>query len=212
MIKNKKPIADVDILPIDTPFWECTPVFTNLSMVISWEILTFFMGTTNRRSNFAYYAHLLTMISAEESVSTKRGIDIRTKTCEAQLSLSSLESIWGMKRKQACNMLDRMEQLGLVRRTSDNVSSVVNLTNIWGLWSETGCHQNLSHIRKLHELKLDNDKRLAMEKAAAKSGTATAAEPVKANAEVKTTPAVAVSSQTASQMPSETSADVDESA
>ena len=89
---------------------------------------------------------------------------------------------------------------------------MVNLTNIWGLWSETGCHQNLSHIRKLHELKLDNDKRLAMEKAAAKSGTATAAEPVKANAEVKTTPAVAVSSQTASQMPSETSADVDESA
>ena len=157
------------IFPIDTPFWKGTPAFTDCSLVISWETLQFFMEKTNGRYNFVYYLHILTMLTSGHKSEMKRGIKVETHACEAQLSVTSLESIWGIKRKQGRNLLDRMEHLGLIKRTSDNVSSVVNVTNIWGIYDNAGCHQNPLHIRRLHELKLQNDQTLAKAKAEAKA-------------------------------------------
>ena len=207
MSTSNKSTVETDTLPIDTPFWEGKPTFTNASLVISWEILQFFMEKTNGRLNFVYYAHLLATITTDHKSEMQRGIKVETNTCEAQLPVASLEALWGMKRKQGRNLLDRMEQLGLIKRTSDNVSSVVNLTNLWGIWTETRMFKNESHIHNVHELKLKNDLLLAQSKAEAKTAAEAKEKEVSPSPLSPNPPVGADKPQTATESPSEAISD-----
>lgn len=59
-----------------------------------------------------------------------RGIRVDTGTCQCSLSVSSLEEVWGIKRKQGRNLLDKMEQQGLISRSSDFVTSIVDVVSV----------------------------------------------------------------------------------
>lgn len=77
-----------------------------------------------------YYLYILHTMTIGDKSQMVRGIRVDTGTCQCSLSLSSLEEVWGIKRKQGRNLLDKMEQLGLISRSSDFVTSIVDVVSV----------------------------------------------------------------------------------
>ena len=135
---------ETSILPIDN-FWDQEISFDVASLRLTADQIRFFFGTTNGRPNFQYFLFILATMTFDREKEMIRGLEVKTTTCERQLSVSSLEVLWGMKRKQARNLLGKMEQLKLIRRTSNNVTSVVNVTCVWGVWKNGYKLENKQH-------------------------------------------------------------------
>lgn len=132
------------MLPIDN-FWEHEISFDVASLRFTSDQIRFLFGTTNGRPNIQYFFHALAAMTVGSKKETVRGVEVKTSTCERQLAVASLEALWGMKRKQARNLLDKMEQLKLIRRTHDNVTSIVNFTSVWGIWKNNESMKNPKH-------------------------------------------------------------------
>ena len=132
------------MLPIDN-FWEHEISFDVASLRFTSDQIRFLFGTTNGRPNIQYFFHALATMTVGSKKETVRGVEVKTTTCERQLAVASLEALWGMKRKQARNLLDKMEQLKLIQRTHDNVTSIVNFTSVWGVWKNNESMKNPKH-------------------------------------------------------------------
>ena len=117
------------ILPINS-FLEKSFPFTDITLHLSADAITFLMGTTKGRLNLMYYLYILHTMTIGEKSQMVRGIRVDTGTCQCSLSVSSLEEVWGIKRKQGRNLLDKMEQLGLISRSSDFVTSIVDVVSV----------------------------------------------------------------------------------
>ena len=117
------------ILPIDS-FLEKSFPFTDITLHLSADAITFLMGTTKGRLNLMYYLYILHTMTIGDKSQMVRGIRVDTGTCQCSLSVSSLEEVWGIKRKQGRNLLDKMEQLGLISRSSDFVTSIVDVVSV----------------------------------------------------------------------------------
>ena len=117
------------ILPIDS-FLEKSFPFTDITLHLSADAITFLMGTTKGRLNLMYYLYILHTMTIGDKSQIVRGIRVETGTCQCSLSVSSLEEVWGIKRKQGRNLLDKMEQLGLISRSSDFVTSIVDVVSV----------------------------------------------------------------------------------
>ena len=117
------------ILPIDS-FLEKSFPFTDITLHLSADAITFLMGTTKGRLNLMYYMYILHTMTIGDKSQMVRGIRVDTGTCQCSLSVSSLEEVWGIKRKQGRNLLDKMEQLGLISRSSDFVTSIVDVVSV----------------------------------------------------------------------------------
>ena len=144
MSKTVNKSAETDVLPIDN-FWEHEISFDVASLRFTSDQIRFLFGTTNGRPNIQYFFHALATMTVGSKKETVRGVEVKTTTCERQLAVASLEALWGMKRKQARNLLDKMEQLKLIRRTHDNVTSIVNFTCVWGIWKNNESMRNPNH-------------------------------------------------------------------
>lgn len=144
MSKNVNKSAETDVLPIDN-FWKHEISFDVASLRFTSDQIRFLFGTTNGRPNIQYFFHALATMTVGCKKETIRGVEVKTTTCERQLAVSSLEALWGMKRKQARNLLDKMEQLKLIRRTHDNVTSIINFTCVWGIWKNNESMKNPQH-------------------------------------------------------------------
>lgn len=117
------------ILPIDS-FLEKSFPFTDITLHLSADAITFLMGTTKGHLNLMYYLYILHTMTIGDKSQMVRGIRVDTGTCQCSLSVSSLEEVWGIKRKQGRNLLDKMEQLGLISRSSDFVTSIVDVVSV----------------------------------------------------------------------------------
>lgn len=124
-------INEAALLPIDS-FIEKDFPFTDITLRLSAEAIKFLMGTTKDRPNLMYYLYILHAMTIGNKSQTVRGIRVDTDTCQCSLSVSSLEELWGIKRKQGRNLLDKMEQLNLIRRSSDFVTSIVDVVSVLG--------------------------------------------------------------------------------
>lgn len=124
-------INEATQLPIDS-FMEQGFPFTDITLHLSADAIKFLMGTTKDRPNLVYYLYILHAMTVGNKSQTVRGIRVDTDTCQCSLSVSSLEEVWGIKRKQGRNLLDKMEQLNLIRRSSDFVTSIVDVVSVLG--------------------------------------------------------------------------------
>lgn len=116
-------------LPIDS-FMEKPFPFTDITLHLSSDAIGFLLGTTKGRLNLMYYLYILHTMTIGDKSQMVRGIRVDTGTCQCSLSVSSLEEVWGIKRKQGRNLLDKMEQLGLISRSSDFVTSIVDVVSV----------------------------------------------------------------------------------
>lgn len=116
-------------LSIDS-FMEKPFPFTDITLHLSSDAIVFLLGTTKGRLNLMYYLYILHTMTIGDKSQMVRGIRVDTGTCQCSLSVSSLEEVWGIKRKQGRNLLDKMEQLGLISRSSDFVTSIVDVVSV----------------------------------------------------------------------------------
>lgn len=160
---------ETSILPIDN-FWEQDISFDVASLRLTADQIRFFFGTTNGRPNFQYFLFILATMTFDREKEMIRGLEVKTTTCERQLSVSSLDTLWGMKRKQARNLLDKMEQLKLIRRTSNNVTSVVNISCVWGVWKNGYKLENNQHEQLYRSVPLAHTQASTIDKVIGNSG------------------------------------------
>ncbi len=144
MSKNK---TEQQKLPVDT-FIKDGFNFADMLISFKSEALTFLLGTTNGRPNLQYYLHLIATMTITEESETVRGIKVTTTTCQRKLPILSLKELWGMERHQARTFLDKMEQLNLIKRTSDTVTSVVDVVSVCGFHADGRWIGNPSYINK----------------------------------------------------------------
>ncbi len=134
-------------LPVDT-FIKDGFNFADILISFKPEALQFLLGTTNGRPNLQYYLHLIATMTITVDSEDVRGIKVTTTTCQKMLPIKSLRELWGMERHQARNFLDKMEQLNLIKRTSDTVTSVVDVVSICGFHADGRWTSNPSYINK----------------------------------------------------------------
>ncbi len=144
MQKNK---TEQQKLPVDT-FIKDGFSFADILISFKPEALQFLLGTINGRPNLQYYLHLIATMTITEASEDVRGIKVTTSTCQKMLPIKSLRELWGMERHQARNFLDKMEQLNLIKRTSDTVTSVMDVVSICGFHADGRWVSNPTYINK----------------------------------------------------------------
>lgn len=106
--------------------------FGNIMLNLTADAVEFLSGQTNGTSNFALFHYLLTRMATQTSVVSRRGVQVSLPPGQAEVAMSDLEAIFGIKRKQATNLFNKMEQLNLIRRHSDTLTTLCDFVCVSG--------------------------------------------------------------------------------
>lgn len=116
--------------------------FKNVSLNLTAEALEYLCGTTAGTANIIFFKDLLSRMTDTKTTVLKRGISIEIRPGQADASMLSMARSWGVGRKVALGIFTAMERHGIIRRNSDNITSLIDMVCVSGWYADGYFHKN----------------------------------------------------------------------
>lgn len=97
-------------------------------VTVDTELLAYLSDTSSVCNRLSAFNDLVTNATSEPCVITKRGINIHLQPGQLEASILTLSNRWKWHRKTITTFLDELEKRGYLRRVSNKVSTIVEMT------------------------------------------------------------------------------------
>lgn len=118
-----------------------TGKFDSVRLDLSLEACEYLGGTTNGITIWSIYSELLNLLSHAKGNLTKRGIQIELSPGEIDCSVNSLRQRFGIGPKPMTKVINRFEELGLIRITPSKLASIADMVSVVGWTDADGYHE-----------------------------------------------------------------------
>lgn len=99
-----------------------TPIMLDIGL------LAYLSDTTTLCNRLFAFHNLLQLAVKEPTVITKRGIDIHLEPGQLEASILTLSNKWKWHRKTITSFLDELEKRGYIKRISNRLSTIIEIT------------------------------------------------------------------------------------
>lgn len=106
------------------------PQFRAVTLQLTPAALLFLNGITKGIPHLTIYNDLLFSMATVEGTFNKRGIDVLLKPKEVEASANGLGDKWNLGRKVMTRLLKEMEELGLLKPTSNTPSKLTSISTM----------------------------------------------------------------------------------
>lgn len=106
------------------------PQFRAVTLQLTPAALLFLNGITKGIPHLTIYNDLLLSMATVEGTLNKRGIDVQLKPKEVEASANGLGDKWNLGRKVMTRLLKEMEELGLLKPTSNTPSKLTSISTM----------------------------------------------------------------------------------
>lgn len=97
-------------------------------ITVDTELLAYLSDASSVCNRLMAFNDLLASATTEPCVITKRGIDIHLQPGQLEASILTLSNRWKWHRKTITTFLDELEKRGYLRRVSNKVSTIIEMT------------------------------------------------------------------------------------
>ncbi len=98
------------------------------SITIDMDLLAYLSEPTAMCNRIFAFYDLLQQAVKEATIVNKRGIDIHLKAGQLEASILTLSSRWKWHRKTVIHFLDELERRGYIKRMSNRLSTIIEIT------------------------------------------------------------------------------------
>lgn len=103
-------------------------IVNDTSITLDMDLLAYLSDTTTMCNRIYAFHDLLQLAVKEPSVITKRGIDIHLEPGQLEASILMLSNKWKWHRKTITSFLDELEKRGYIKRISNRLSTIIEIT------------------------------------------------------------------------------------
>src|SRR5574344_1212845 len=104
--------------------------FSAVTLLLTPSALLFLNGMTKGIPHLTIYIDLLFSMATTDSNFKKRGVDVSLKPLEVEASANGLGDKWNLGRKVMTRLLGEMEELGLLKPTSNTPSKLTSISTM----------------------------------------------------------------------------------
>ena len=100
----------------------------NTSIIMDMELLAYLSDSSTMCNRLFAFHDLLQLSVDKPTVITKRGIDIHLESGQLEASILTLSNKWKWHRKTITSFLDELERRGYIKRISNRLSTIIEMT------------------------------------------------------------------------------------
>lgn len=100
----------------------------NTPIILDMELLSYLSDTSSLCNRLFAFHDLLQQAVKEPTIINKRGIDIHLTPGQQEASILTLSNKWKWHRKTVTSFLDELERRGYIKRMSNKLSTIIEIT------------------------------------------------------------------------------------